>query len=249
MTEKKLNIDLSSLWENPRNRFTVRFNDINEQQKINLTKSIKETAPQSTIRHTEKGPTIEQLYKILEEINPIIFSEHDGDGFRASTNRFRKYWTTQLEGYRFKQLCIAIYCIIYRKKAKTYKDLRRILATTSTDYTKTEDLIRSHLEHNRLEITPTITPIEDIGVENISTAARRAEREGAGRIPQELLEREEIVISPTIVEPINEIEHVTEQQRDETYEWLRSTQTRPHRTEMRTQPVDFFSRYLPDQGV
>ena len=88
---KKLNIDLSNLWLNPNQKFTLRFKDINESSKRILAKQIKTKARQWRMRDPLHGPTLDSIYDALNEFNPIIFAECQNRTFIIGHKGFNIY--------------------------------------------------------------------------------------------------------------------------------------------------------------
>lgn len=176
MTEKKLQIDLSPLWNNPRGIFILRFKDIAEAQKTLLAMRIKKCAPQYTIRKTN-GPTVNKLHEALIEINPIIFAESNSERRRPWQN-FNIFVTHQISGYMFKNLCQAIYLMTCRKKQLTKNQIINIAQLSCTDYQRTINFIEEWLRNHNLETTneQRLTPITDIGINDIAEARAQAER-------------------------------------------------------------------------
>lgn len=172
MTERKLPINLEGLWNNPNELFTVRYKDINSTLQTILAKKIKQLAKQYTIRKAN-GPTPEIIKEALQEINPIIFSEHEEDSHWYREHRtFGTYAATYLAGYRFQKLCQAIYFLTCRKKALTPHQIMKIAMLTTLDWTTTEIYINQRLNINTEEENERITPIEDIGIEDIHRAGQ-----------------------------------------------------------------------------
>jgi hypothetical protein len=189
MRNKKLPIDLDGLWENDNENFTVRYKDINPKQKQLLASKIKQYAQQNSIKK-ESGPTPILIQEALEEINPIIFSENrtDASWYSRGHRRFGKNDATYIAGYRFNKLCQAIYLLTCRKKGITPQQIKNIAHQTNPDWTQTEIYVNHRLNinpDNEEEYDNRITPIEDIGIEDIKNARIRTEqrRENRGNNP------------------------------------------------------------------
>ncbi len=112
--QTKLMTDFSPLWKDYEGQFILRYRDINETQQDRFASILKKKAPQYKINQ-ETGPTRIEIKNLLLEINPIIFA----DGYRYQNHRD---WGTQacegLAGWRFKNLCQAVYSLLCVKKQK-----------------------------------------------------------------------------------------------------------------------------------
>lgn len=183
MRERKLKINLEGLWDNSNQSFTVRYKDINLTSQHLLAKRIKETAIQSSIRK-ENGPNIPTIQEALNEINPIIFSEYTGEWYRGR-KAFGKNVATYLAGYHFKSVCEAVYLTTCRKKELTSQQIIKIARSSMRDWETVENYVNS-----RLSIIPEederITPIEDIGIEDIRRAREQTQNRpnNRNRIPE-----------------------------------------------------------------
>jgi|6_EtaG_2_1085325.scaffolds.fasta_scaffold00110_22 hypothetical protein len=158
MSENKhLDMDLSGFWTNEGNKLIIRFRDISPEMQTTLATRIKNT---SSIRRTRipQGPTIETIQEILDEINPVIFSEATADWYcRNSDYRlFARYATRSLSGYTYKNLCQIIYHLTYGRKKLNANLLRKTIILTSTQYN--HEIITSFI--NRHFNTP-IAPPQD----------------------------------------------------------------------------------------
>lgn len=180
MRERRLPISLEGLWNNPNELFTVRYKDINEKYQTILAKRIKATAKQHTLKKPT-GPTIEKIQEALDEINPIIFSEMQRrvDWYRGH-QVFGISPAVYIAGYRYEMLCQAVYLLTCRKKALNTKQIIRIARLTYEDYEAAINYVEERLgiaEDNEI-----ITPIENLGIEDIQRARERAEH-SRGNIP------------------------------------------------------------------
>lgn len=181
MVERKLSVDLSSLWINPEGKFIIRFLDINENSKRIFTKRIKETAPYRTIKKAS-GPPIQNIYDVLMEINPIIFSE----GTNARRGNFNCYAIRTIGGWHFRDLCKAIYVTTVLKRNPTAREMERIAYQSTNDWGKARTLIERQMLSTTREEEQRIAPITDIGIEDIAYATRAAVNSGANNIPNEI---------------------------------------------------------------
>lgn len=202
MTQKKINLDLSTLWENPENYFTVRFNDINEKSKENLAQRIKMLAPQYNIRK-ESGPSTALIYQVLSEINPIIFSETTSSNIWDTP--FGRSSSRTLTGYYFTKLCQIIYKTLCTKKGLKREDLITTTLITSMDYNKGRELVRTLGTQQRDTSRRTLlssdtnrTPsnIIEIGMTEIGNARSRATAYGATAVPEEMRPSNEHLLEP-----------------------------------------------------
>lgn len=190
MVERKLKIDLSGLWVNPNGFFILRFQDLSEEKQTQLATRIKLTAPQYSIRNMQRGPTIEDLKIVLREINPIIFSE-DTYNENRSLNSYRRFnfnAATYIAGYRYKDLCQAIYKTICIKKGPSQNDYKHIAHLSCPDWLKVDEYVNRHLSTNNtvIQTAQRLRITEDIGMDEIRQARERAINDGAERIPSEM---------------------------------------------------------------
>lgn len=193
MSERKFNYNLESFWENPDNLFTVRFRNLHENLKTTLAKRIKETAPQYSIKKPT-GPTIQDIYNTLEEINPIIFGEAHRSSYRYNRNSYRNFNRTPtrtMTGWWYQNLCQAIYFIDCIKRPLTRDEIFKIIRLTEVTWEKIDDFLDNRIGIEQEE-TERIQPIQDIGIEDIERARANAERNGANRIPDNVFQRDEI---------------------------------------------------------
>lgn len=183
MINRKLNIDFSPLWTNPNQIFTLRYQDMNEPCKLLLAKRIKETAKQQRIKKTT-GPSIQDIYETLTELNIIIFTENQcNDGTYTPRNSYRNFNFSSIKtisGYQFHNLCQAIYFILCIKREKTTKEI--------TDITKlihqNRGIVRNFVDtyfRTRNQEEQRNTPPEELGLEDIERARNTAIENGAGR--------------------------------------------------------------------
>ena len=195
MIAKRLNFDLSQLWENPDNLCVIRFKDLIEPTKNILATRIKETAPQWRIRNSH-GPDIQTIYETLTELNPIIFSERQAeirDRYypRNSYRNFNFSAAHHISGYNYKNLCQALYFIICLKRRPFRRyEIQRIVSTVNSNW----NLISRFMERFPQENTqPTEEPnnveTSEVGLDEIGQARQNAETHGANNIPIEMQER------------------------------------------------------------
>lgn len=176
MTERKLKIDLSPLWNNPGGTFILRFQDISEAQKILLAMRIKHCATQYRLRKLT-GPTSNDIHQALIEINPIIFAESQNER-RHPWQNFNVYETRQISGYRFKNLSQAIHQLTCIKKQPTQYQVTNIARLSCLNWRRTEEFVEQWFRNNNLETTEEerLTPITDLGINDIAEARASAER-------------------------------------------------------------------------
>ena len=175
MIKRKLPINFNGLWNNPNEKFTVRYKNISKNQQNILAKRIKELAKQTTLRK-RTGPLIEEIEQALDEINPIIFSEYIGHGTWYRAHKvFSTSGATYIAGYRFQMLCQAIYLLTCRKKALNPRQITTIARLTNPDWEEVEMYVNQRLGLNPEEDERN-TPIEDLGLEDIHRAGEGVER-------------------------------------------------------------------------
>ena len=193
---RKFQLDLTELWQNPNNRFTVRYRNIDEEQKKNLAKRIKEIAPQRSIKKTT-GPSEQAIYETLMEINPIIFTEViiNNEGRRASwyagEKAFGTYNIKHIAGYNFKNLCRAIYQIDCLKRELKIREIERIVQLTHQDWNTISNFITRNMgNREQLRRTEGEEPEipEEMGIREIERARATAESNGAGNIPNAMFD-------------------------------------------------------------
>ena len=170
MTNQRLNINISSLWENPENKFILRYRDISNDMQIILAKRIKTIAPQWSIRR-ETGPTIEQIKNTLAEINPIIFGENTrnpryGNSYRS----FNVLDANYIAGWVFHSLCQAIYKILCVKRRLNSDEIHSIIYLITRDRNITRSIIDEYYGtiHSTREQPPELPTVEELGLEEIS---------------------------------------------------------------------------------
>ena len=139
--EKKLNLNLSPLWENPNNLFTLRFLDINAPLQRILAQRIKQVAPQQRI---QREPNPDLIHSALKTINPIIFSEPTRENNRSYYHPFSRYSIHTIDGYYFKKLCQAIYQLTCRQTPLTNQEKRKIIVLTNRDYEQSRLFFEQH---------------------------------------------------------------------------------------------------------
>lgn len=214
MTQNKINMDLSTLWENPENLFTVRYNDISEQMKQNLVQRIKILAPQYRIRK-ENGPSLPLIHQVLGEMNPIIFSEADRDnedGYCYS--RFSRYSNQSIDGYNFNILCQLIYRTLCTKKGLGRDDYHRIAHLTNANRTKVRRFLDTfagrNLGNNQrlIQNEQRLQPI-DIGMRELEEARRIAINGGAESLPEGVRDTTAPLTNSCVREAINQIAGIT----------------------------------------
>lgn len=192
------NIDFSTLRENPDNLFILRFLDINEETRRTLATRIKETAPQYSIKKPN-GPNIQSLYETLTEINPIIFSEYQPEIQRNqwyprnSYKNFNFFNAHYISGYKFHNLCKAVYYTLCLKKPLTREKLLIIGLTINSNWSKVQTLIDRNLpqqtnQNQSSQNQETNTSDNNIGLEDIERVRRHVETNGANNIPEGMRE-------------------------------------------------------------
>ena len=202
MKDKKLKIDLSPLWTNVNNEFLIRFKNLHKKQKILLIKRIKATAKQSRIRDSN-GPSIQFLYEILEEINPIIFQERTPTW--RGTNIWSGFGTSQcynITGYYFAKLCQGIYKASCLKRNLTSEEYKRIAYLSNRNWGKVCEHIDQHFGTQNNILEANVTPIEDLGMCDVESVRNRAERNGSNSIPDEILEPRTEIERTIRIDPI-----------------------------------------------
>lgn len=192
------NIDFSTLRENPDNLFVLRFQDISEETRRTLATRIKETAPQYSIKKPN-GPDIQSLYETLTEINPIIFSEYQPEGERNQwypRNSYRNFNYSKahyISGYKFHNLCKAVYYTLCLKKPLTREKLFIIGLSINSNWNKVQRLIDRNLplqanSNQSSQNQETNTLNDNIGLEDIERVRRHVETNGANNIPEGMRE-------------------------------------------------------------
>lgn len=178
------NIDFSPLMENPENLFIVRFNNLDPDSQTRLASRIKETARQRTIRKNT-GPSIETIHTALIKLNPIIFSEHiikeeERSNYRPkkSYRNFNFYEVTSISGYRFHDLCKAIYYILYAKKPMNQDKMTIIAATISNNWNSIRQILRNRdtEEQNNEEEQHLNNNLDVLGIQEIERARINTEQ-------------------------------------------------------------------------
>lgn len=211
MRERKLPISLEGLWDNPNQLFTVRYKDINERNQKILAQRIKTTAKQRSLRR-ENGPTVEKIEEVLDEINPVIFSEMQRriDWYRGH-QVFGISPAVYIAGYRYEALCQAVYLLTCRKKSLNIAQITRIARLTFED----REVVTQYVE-SRLglldEEGERVTPIEEIGIDDIARARERAEQT-TGRLSNDLITPDENYDAPAeernpLVEAMERIDNI-----------------------------------------
>lgn len=205
MRNKKLPINLDELWNNDNEHFTVRYKDIAQKQKQLLALKIKQNAYQNSIRKTT-GPTTILIEEVLEEINPIIFSEYlgTGDWYRGH-KKFGVNAAVYTAGNRFKKLCQAVFLLTCRKKALTINKIKIIASLTHSNWEIIEQYINQRLNINTENEEERITPIEDIGIEDIEKTRRKTEERTGNTIRLRTIRTETISPLETQYENIFQI--------------------------------------------
>jgi hypothetical protein len=194
MIERKLKIDLTPLWNQPTNKFIVRFIDLNEVMKRTLAQRIKDVAKQNTIRKLT-GPTTQIIYETLTEINPIIFGEFAEQITYRPVNGYKVFNVNRvrtLGGYMFHNLCQAIYLITCVKRNLRKKEMCDIAYLTCQDWTMVSNYIDENYRLPDPEENQTRNLIpEEIELADIQRARRVAEDNGANRIPDGVFQLED----------------------------------------------------------
>lgn len=199
MIDKKLKIDLSPLWNEQTEKFTVRFQDINEKEQKRLAQRIKDVAKQTKVRKIA-GPTVQIIHETLMEINPIIFSEYNQNNHYRTVQGYRVFNINNsraLNGFWFNQLCQSVYLINCVKRDLLKTEIQNVAYLTCQDWDKVIHYIDQNYRIRDPEETERRNIIEEIGMEDIQIARRRAEDNGANRIPTGVFE-----------EPHNEIDEI-----------------------------------------
>lgn len=217
MTERRLRINLEGLWNNPNELFTVRYKDINQKLQKILAKRIKANAPQHSLKKPT-GPSPEVIEEALHEINPIIFSEYLGNGgWYRNHQVFGISPAIYVAGYRFRALCQGIYLMTCRRKALTTAQITNIARLTYSDWEVVEQYVNQRLGI-MTEEDEVVTPIENLGIEDIHRAGESVDRnnpinrimEGMEITPDENYdnpEREEERIARNMLMDIEAIPH------------------------------------------
>ena len=149
-----------------------------------LAKRIKEIAPYRTITK-ENGPTIQDILDILEEINPIIFSEASS-GYR-NYRSFNLYPSRSLSGYNFKNLCQTIYLILVLKKNIDRDRIFNIATLCCFDYSKIRSFMDTCTVYQPTTSEPSLELPEEISLDDVTNATNRAINTGANNIPDGML--------------------------------------------------------------
>ncbi|MFA5695854.1 MAG: hypothetical protein WC917_00110 [Bacilli bacterium] len=207
MIQKKLKIDLSPLWNQPSQKFTVRFLDVNEKEKRILAQRIKDVAKQARIKNLN-GPNVQTIYETLSEINPIIFGEYHQRNTYRQVQGYRVFninTSRSLSGFWFHQLCQAIYMIDCLKRDVTKNEMYDIAYLTIQDW----DIAQNHVNQNYTIQDPEERErrvlLNDIGMDDIANARHIAEDNGANRIPDGVFEEEHEEIEETLHDVANNI--------------------------------------------
>lgn len=119
MSTKHLNIDLSPLWENPEQKFIIRYNNINPKDQLILARRIKEAPTIYTIKISDNF-TPQTIKSVLNEINPVIFAESTYNDYSNKSQTFGLYNVKSITSYHYCQLCKTIYYLL-----KTNKNINR----------------------------------------------------------------------------------------------------------------------------
>lgn len=211
-TGNKIPFDLEPLRSNQLGKFTLRFLDINEQQKNLLALRIKQTARQWNIRNeiNEKS-TVDKIYQALKEINPIIFSENTNPYISAGSYRnFGSFDTQTLSGWYYKRLCEAIYQMICIKRPLKRDELDRIAQLTCRDTPFAHRFVdERYIPTGRESNQSQSTSIPEIGLNEMEDIRRRAENNGADNIPMSMYDSNEAENELTISEDMNNRAFIT----------------------------------------
>lgn len=196
MRNTRLNINIEELWQNnesENNAFSIRFRDLNPQQQRSFSLKIKETA--RSIRLKRK--TTDEIQSGLLQINPIIYETGNTINLNnQSWYRRRPYQTfnfnqvRSLYGYFYHKLCKALYLIICLNRELTENEIYHICTTTCSDYQKIQNFLNRTIINRTNQQSEQLTPIEEIGLDNVNNAWRNTERRNNERMQQSRREEE-----------------------------------------------------------
>ena len=185
--------------------------DLNQFRKLKLTDRIKKVAPQIRIR-SEEGPTIQDIYNLLEEINPIIFQEgrrwrnEDQTSPKFQKRNWNRNRTIGLDGWIFTNLCRTIYKILCTK-VNIKNNIRLIQEITRLSIGQTQDnngndIDPSEIIHQIIEPENTTLISTDpklrsdaVGMEEISQARQVTERNTRDTETRRLRDQQRIIDS------------------------------------------------------
>jgi len=168
----KIGFDISSLWRDQEDRFTLRFNDISENQQQKLAERIKICAYQYRLSKLG-GPTIEEIKTILKQINIFIFKE--GSYRTVNPHKSFSYYAAQtINGWHFKNLSRAVFLLLCMKRKLKKREIEIILRTVTTNYPEVCRLLEENLLETTQETRETIE-IPEIGIEEMGNIRARVE--------------------------------------------------------------------------
>lgn len=176
--QRKLKVDGSSLWDNPENQFILRFNDLNPEKQNKLTQRLKETSQRQRVRELS-GPTIENIFSLLKEINPILYAEGKERRGYGQWKRWNIKSVQTLSGWHYRELDKLIYRFLCLNRPPNYQEIRAALylslGNVSTNNIEQIRLILDQLPHENTEPSISVIP-QEIGINEIQSARERTER-------------------------------------------------------------------------
>lgn len=122
---------------------------------------------------------------MLGEINPIIFGESQNTRDNSYRN-FNLYPSVSIAGWKFKNLCKAIYQTIILKRGLTNEEMKNIASLSCYDYTRLRTFIDANMSLQTRSDEQRLTPITEIGLNDIANATQQAISGGANRVPDEM---------------------------------------------------------------
>jgi len=220
--KQHLNIDLSPIWDYPQDTFTIRYNDINKKQQKILTKRIKNVPTISTIK-TSNNFTPQTIHSVLQEINPIIFSERANlYSYRQATGQsFGIYKVRAITSDYYKDLCRSIYYLLKSNKNITSTQFHTIIHTTLYPYNqdiyeelkdKFFSLTNSASTHPLIEQCSPLN-CEPISINQVRNTREQTESDNNDRPPRNS-SRDTIDIARTVESETNEDNNENEDEDD-----------------------------------
>lgn len=172
MLQKKLPINLSSLWTPRTDKLIIRFHNIDEASQATFIKRIKETAPQRAIKVGDRISK-QTIKEILNEINPIIFSEHRGNWYPENSYRnFNKSSIQTAGDHSFKVLCQIIYLAGTGKKIP-HNLLRQIIRLTHGETNRIDTFLRAAIDTTQIPTEETPGQPIEISLETLASLRNR----------------------------------------------------------------------------